>query len=582
MALAIAVLALASRRPAAVCLAAALLATSLAQRSMAGLAGPERATPIQAEVTVLSDPRPTRGGGVQADVRLDGRRWALRAYRAPAAALGSRMAGERILVMGELRPPGSYEQGLPHRHLAGRLRVDAVVGWQEGHGVTRLANGLRRTLSDGAQSLSERQRSLLSGLLLGDDRHQPADLTVAFRRAGLAHLLAVSGQNVAFLLTAVSPLLLRLRLAPRLLVTLLVLAGFALLTRGEPSVLRATTMAAIGAFGAATGRPSSGLRRLTVAVTGLLLCDPLLARSLGFQLSAAGAGGIIVGARRVADRLPGPLWLRLPASVTIAAELAVAPVLVATLGSVPLAALPANMLAVPAAGPVTMWGLTGGLAAGLVGEPLASALHAPTRLLLWWLDRVSAVMAGLPVGEIRAPHAAALVMAGAAVAGARRLPSAALSTGLRSAGWAAAVVTLGVATVSVAESHDATHGRVEIGPGMDMWDGHAVTVVVIDGRATEDWLLSELRGRDIDKVDVLIVRTSASRAVTVATRLRERWPSMQVLAPAEVTEYAGTGLEGAVTPAAGDYDVAGLRLRFDVEGDRLDPHITLAEGDRPP
>ena len=70
--------------------------------------------------------------------------------------------------------------------------------------------------SPGAAPLDPRARSLFTGLVIGDDREQPADLADAFRGAGLTHLLAVSGQNVAFALALAGPLLRRLRLWPRL------------------------------------------------------------------------------------------------------------------------------------------------------------------------------------------------------------------------------------------------------------------------------------------------------------------------------------------------------------------------------
>lgn len=575
VAVALAVGALTWRRPAAVCLAAAVLAACLAQRSMNGLVGPEQPEQIQAEVTLVRDPRPTPGGGVRADARLNGRRLALEAHRSSAAALRNRLAGERVIVVGEIQPPGPYEELVPHRHLSGRLRVDTVVGWYEGHGVTRVANGVRRTLADGTGSLSERQQSLLSGLILGDSRHQPSDLTAAFRNAGLAHLLAVSGQNVAFLLTAVSPVLSRLRLAPRLVVTMLVLATFVLITRGEPSVLRATAMAAIGAYSAATGRPSSGLRRLALAVTGVLLCDPLLVSSLGFQLSVAGAAGIIVGATPIADRLPGPRWLRLPAAVTIAAEIGVAPVLVATLGSVPVVSLPANLLAAPAAGPAKLWGLTGGLAAGLVGDPLATVLHVPSRLFLVWLDQVATVLAGLELGELRAAHVAMLAVAWGAIAAARRVGHS-LGAAIGATGLVVGVVTLGC-VVMASVGAEVEDGLVEIGPGMELWRGRGAAVVVIDGRASEDWLLPELRRHGIRRIDVLIVRTSANRAIAVANRVLEQWPSAAVLAPTEVAEPGAGRIDGAITPPPGSFDLGGLSLSFEVQIDRLEPAITIVE-----
>ena len=166
-------LGLVTRRPGVVCVGAALLAASLGQRSLAGLEAPLGTGPVTAEVTLVSDPVPDGWGGVGVDVRLDGRRLRAHARLAPAAALDDRLAGERVLIVGEVRPPGPTESALRYRHLAGRLEVDAVVGWRPGGGVTRVANGLRRTLARGADVLSDRHASLLAGLTLGDDRDQP-------------------------------------------------------------------------------------------------------------------------------------------------------------------------------------------------------------------------------------------------------------------------------------------------------------------------------------------------------------------------------------------------------------------------
>ena len=201
---------------------------------------------------------------------------------------------------------------------------------------------------------------------------------------------------------------------PRLAVTLAVLAMFALVTRAEPSVLRATAMASVAAVGVAAGRPTSSVRTLTLGATGMLLIDPLLATSLGFQLSVAGAAGIVVGASRIETVLPGPRWFAAPLSVTVAAQAAVSPLLVATFGAVPLASLPANMLAAPASGPLMVWGLTAGLVAGVVGGVPAAVLHLPTRPMLWWLEVVANAAVRWPLGDVRAGHLACL-LAGAAL-----------------------------------------------------------------------------------------------------------------------------------------------------------------------
>jgi competence protein ComEC len=266
---------------------------------------------------------------------------------------------------------------------------------------------------------------LFGGLVLGDDRYQPADLETSFRASGLTHLLAVSGQNVVFVLTVAAPLLRRLRLWPRLAATLAVLGFFALVTRFEPSVLRAVAMASAAAVAATLGRPASSVRLLALAVTGLILVDPLLVHQVGFQLSVLATAGIVVLARPLNRLLPLPPVLALPLSVTLAAQLATGPLLAFVFGPVPLAAVPANLLAEPVAGAAMVYGLAGGATAGVasyvVGPGVASLVHLPTRAMLWWLAGVASRSARLPLGHLGLRPLCLLLLA-AVVAALRRAP----------------------------------------------------------------------------------------------------------------------------------------------------------------
>ena len=117
---------------------------------------------------------------------------------------------------------------------------------------------------------------------------------------------------------------------------------------------------------------------------------------MGFLLSVAACAGIAA--------LAGPLHRRfrlpLPLAVTVAAQVGVAPVLLPVFGSLPLAALPANLLAVPAAGPLMMWGMAAGVPAGLAGGRAGAALHLPTRLLMAWVEGVAHWAARLPLPRL--------------------------------------------------------------------------------------------------------------------------------------------------------------------------------------
>ena len=177
-----------------------------------------------------------------------------------------------------------------------------------------------------------------------------------FRGSGLSHLLVVSGENVAFVVAAAGPLLRRLGPRARWVATVVVLVVFAALTRFEPSVLRATAMALIGVTAWSLGRPASGLRILGLAVTALVLVDPMLVGVAGFQLSVAASAGIIVAAQP-AGRAASPSVGWRPAAVTVAAQVAVSPILIAFYGGLPVATLPANLLAEHAAGLLMGWGI---------------------------------------------------------------------------------------------------------------------------------------------------------------------------------------------------------------------------------
>ena len=103
---------------------------------MAGLEAPLDTGPVRAEVTLVGDPDPDGRGGASVDVRLGGRRLRAVARASAAAALDDRLAGERVTVIGSVQRPGSYERFVRHRHLAGRLVVDTVVGWRPGDPVS--------------------------------------------------------------------------------------------------------------------------------------------------------------------------------------------------------------------------------------------------------------------------------------------------------------------------------------------------------------------------------------------------------------------------------------------------------------
>ena len=490
-------------------------------RALDGLADPPDGR-IEGWVTLLDDPRPLGTSGIRVTVRHAGARVEARAYGAVAARLDGALAGERVQVSGTARPATSDWHRW--RHVAATLTVDTVGGRAGAAPVAAFANRIRRLLESGAASLPGDGRAMFAGMVYGDDRSQSPRLYDDFRAAGLGHLLVVSGQNVAFVLALASPLVTRARPGVRLVVLLALLGVFALLTRFEPSVLRAVAMAGTAVTSAALGRPETGRRTLAWAVAGVLLADPFLVRVLAFQLSVCATCGLLWITPVLAEMLPGPRPLRLAAATTAGAQLAVMPLLVAVFGTVPLASLPANVAAGPATAPVMMWGLTGGLGAGLAGGWPAWLIHRPTAALLWWIGAVAKAAAAAPPAVLGAGGAAAVGMGVALVLASRRLER---PRGLAPLG--AALVAIAFAA-SVLTAASPPSGWSETA-GARVFHHETATVVVLDRPARPARLLEALRLAGVRRADLVVASIGGASDAHAVLALKDRYPSATVVAP---------------------------------------------------
>ena len=229
------------------------------------------------------------------------------------------------------------------------------------HGLLRATSGLEK-----------RKAALLRGITIGDTKGFNDQTLEVFRRAGLSHLLAVSGENVAIVLGAIAIVAARLALRSRLLLAAAALVMFVLVVGPEPSVLRAALMGAISLAALAFGRRAEPLHALGLALILLVCLRPGMVFSVGLHLSAAATAGIVLWSGSLARHLAFlPSSVALGLAATLGAQLAVAPVLIVTFGEVSLAGPLANLLAVPAVPPATIVGLLAGLA-GVFNQDLGA------------------------------------------------------------------------------------------------------------------------------------------------------------------------------------------------------------------
>jgi competence protein ComEC len=260
----------------------------------------------------------------------------------------------------------------------------------------------------------------------------------------------------------------------------------------------------------------------------LLLYDPLLAWSLAFQLSVAATAGLIIATPRIGDALPGPSWVRLTAAATIGAQLFVSPLLLATFGQVSLVAVPANLLATPAAAGVMMWGLVAGTIAGLVPEAVAAAVHLPTRLMLWWIDGVASISARIPIGRVGILHLVVIASCGGLLmALPRRL------RGSWRAGRSAATIGLTIALLLPVLAPKA------LGPGTHTLPSGVVVVrsaqghdvLIVNGSLRSSEVIESIRTARVGRID-LMISTDGSRSAGGLVRLvTDRFEVSEIWAP---------------------------------------------------
>ncbi|TKJ31749.1 competence protein ComEC [Blastococcus sp. CCUG 61487] len=321
-----------------------------------------------------------------------------------SVAVAPRRAGDTVVAVLSARgPPAPIGEPAPWHRLAGRLRAELA--------------------GSAARVLEPRPAGLLPGLVVGDTRGMDPVLEEDFRRAGLSHLTAVSGANVAIVIAAVIWPLRRRAVDRRVLaiVGAAALAGFVVLAGPEPSVLRAAAMGAVTLLALASGRVRVAVPALAAAVCVLLLVQPGLAREPGFALSVAATAAIVLAAPTWSRRLRQRGWPALVAdalAVSAAAGLATAPLIAGFSGTVSLVSLPANLLAAPAVPPATVLGLLAtviGPVAGPAGDALVWCAGWPTRWLVQVAERAAQVpdaAPGWPAGTAGALLLATLLLGG--------------------------------------------------------------------------------------------------------------------------------------------------------------------------
>lgn len=346
-----------------------------------------------------------------------------------APAHSSERYGDAIRASGRLDAPEPFDTGLGHVfNYPMYLGKDGILyelsfakvettGRAFSNPAKHFALGVKSLLLDGLnRALPQPEAGLAAGITLGDKRSVGPELSQAFVRASLIHIVVLSGYNITVVINAASASLSYLPRVFRFGASGLVVAFFILMTGGAATSVRAGLMAFLAVYARLTGRTFLALRALGATALLMILWNPwTLCFDPSFQLSALATLGLVLFTQLYAGYLawlPLRFGFREIVASTLATQTAVLPLLLYQSGNLSLVALPANLLAlvaVPAAMALSAFAALVGLFAG----PYSVFAGFPAYLLLTYIVHVAELLSSVPFAAVGVPAFSAWWLAGA-------------------------------------------------------------------------------------------------------------------------------------------------------------------------
>jgi competence protein ComEC len=346
--------------------------------------------------------------------------------------------GDQVQIYGEPTTPPenedfSYKEYLARQGIHSLIRYSSVKVLARDQGnpfFTALYAFRDRALATINAILPDPAASLLAGILLGVESGIPREVNDAFSATNTAHIIAISGFNIAIIAGILSKLTERVVGARR--ATFIVIAGlvvYTLLVGAGASVVRAAIMGSLSVLALHYHRQNDALNALAVAALLMTAWNPLTLFDLGFQLSLLATLGLILYVTPLSNAFEST-FARVTSSerarqivrilndsfiVTLAAQITTTPLIVFTFHRLSVIGLLANLVVLPAQPAVMIWGGIATLTAMII-QPLgqmiawiAWAFLEFTIAIVQWTATLP--LASIPIGRFDAPLLAAYYLA---------------------------------------------------------------------------------------------------------------------------------------------------------------------------
>lgn len=272
---------------------------------------------------------------------------------------------------------------------------------------TKLYDFKNKFIGNFSRSIPEPHSSLLSGLLLGAKQSLGKEMLQDFRRAGVIHIVVLSGYNITIVAEAIMTAFSFLPKFGSMSFGVLGIILFAIMTGGSATVIRASAMALLVILAKSTRRQYDITRALIIVGLFMLIQNPkILVFDSSFQLSFLATLALIYVSPIVEKKLQfitPKFKLREFATATIATQIFVLPLLLYKMGELSLVGLPVNIL-VLAFIPLTMlFGfLTGAIS--FIGVAISLPFAFASYAFLSYELKVVEIFSSLPFASISVPY----------------------------------------------------------------------------------------------------------------------------------------------------------------------------------
>lgn len=248
----------------------------------------------------------------------------------------------------------SGTMGMPIKSL--RIEDGWQGSWLKNTGY-KLRQGMISILD---KSLPPKESSVIAGMLIGYTAKMPEEMEEDFRRAGLSHVMAVSGANIAFLLAPLLVILKKIGFNPRWssLLSFPLMIFYVFATGMEASVVRAAIMAGVNLTGMILWRKTDIYCSMAFSALIILLNNSFMVYDVGFILSYAATLSLVIFYKPIFEKLPVkiPKIIRDTLACTMAAQIGVIPVIAYYFNTFSIVSILSNLLIVPITGFITILG----------------------------------------------------------------------------------------------------------------------------------------------------------------------------------------------------------------------------------